>query len=228
MIARPWPGGHDAPGHCRCTTSQLVDDDARRRCAGRERCRGAGQLSKVAPLHGEGAHGADAALVDIKRPAIGAQAGVNCANAPGRTDRSAAEQDQGPVRCDPVAGNITRRGVHREQELAVVADLDPARGGLGVSERRSPDRRQRSVPGHVEGRDGPQAGPIVGIRDKQLERVRGAELTAERPETLGGGGEPGAAVNSPPKPTEKLSICEVPVRLPTRALPIELNSTSSG
>ena len=68
----------------------------------------------------------------------------------------------------------------------------------------------------------------MGVGDEQLERVGRAELTAERPEPLSGEGDPGAALKSPSQPTEKLSICEVPARLPTSVLPIELNSTSSG
>src|ERR1700722_236469 len=41
-------------------------------------------------------------------------------------------------------------------------------------------------------------------------------------------GEPGAAVSRPPSPTVKLSICEVPTRVPTSLLPVPLNSTSPG
>ena len=41
-------------------------------------------------------------------------------------------------------------------------------------------------------------------------------------------GEPGAAVSRPPNPTVKLSICEVPTRVPTSLVPVPLNSTSPG
>ena len=62
-----------------------------------------------------------------------------------------------------------------------MADLDPARRGLVVGERRTADRRQRPVPGHVEGRDGAEPGPVVGVGDEQLERVGRAELATEGP-----------------------------------------------
>ena len=87
--------------------------------------------------------------------------------------------------------------VHREKELAVVGDLDPARRGLAVGERRTPDGRQRPVPGHVEGRDRPEAGPVVGVGDEQLERVGRAELAAERPEPLSGEGRPRSGGQQP-------------------------------
>src|SRR2546423_705342 len=41
-------------------------------------------------------------------------------------------------------------------------------------------------------------------------------------------GEPGAAVRRPSEPTLKLSISELPTRVPTRLVPAELNSTSPG
>src|ERR1700733_226945 len=41
-------------------------------------------------------------------------------------------------------------------------------------------------------------------------------------------GEPGAAVSRPLSPTVKLSICEVPTRVPTSLVPVPLKSTSPG
>ena len=82
------------------------------------------------------------ALVHVQRPTVVAQAGVNGADAPGVADRRAAEERQGPVGRDGVTGDLTRSGVHREQELAVVGDLDPTRRRLVVRERTRPNRRQ--------------------------------------------------------------------------------------
>src|SRR5450755_2804976 len=41
-------------------------------------------------------------------------------------------------------------------------------------------------------------------------------------------GEPAAGVRRPSAPTEKLSICAVPTRVPARLVPVPLNRTSPG
>src|SRR5437763_5630809 len=41
-------------------------------------------------------------------------------------------------------------------------------------------------------------------------------------------GDPGAGVRRPPKPTVKLSIWDVPTRVPTSLVPVPLNRTSPG
>src|SRR6266566_4226055 len=48
------------------------------------------------------------------------------------------------------------------------------------------------------------------------------------PRPWAGKGDPGAAVSSPPEPTVKLSIREVPTRVPASLVPSPLNSTSPG
>jgi hypothetical protein len=67
-------------------------------------------------------------------------------------------------------------------------DLHPARGGLLVGERGDSDRRQYAGGRVLERRDraGADAG-VVRAGHKQLIRVRGAELAAERAQALGGG-----------------------------------------
>src|ERR1700686_424075 len=48
------------------------------------------------------------------------------------------------------------------------------------------------------------------------------------PNPWAGKGDPGAAVRRPSSSTVKLSILEVPMRVPTRLVPVELKSTSPG
>src|SRR6266566_2629171 len=48
------------------------------------------------------------------------------------------------------------------------------------------------------------------------------------PRPWAGKGDPGAAVRRPPEPTVKLSIWEVPTRVPASLAPSPLNSTSPG
>src|SRR6516162_10649349 len=48
------------------------------------------------------------------------------------------------------------------------------------------------------------------------------------PSPWAGKGEPGAAVSRPPGPTVKLSIWDVPTRVPASLVPSPLNSTSPG
>jgi hypothetical protein len=68
----------------------------------------------------------------------------------------------------------------------------------------------------------------VGVGHEQLTGVGGAELAAERAEALRGERRARAAVSRPSKPTVKLSICEVPTRVPISLVPVPLNSTSPG
>src|SRR5437763_17008450 len=48
------------------------------------------------------------------------------------------------------------------------------------------------------------------------------------PAACAGIGDPGAGVRRPLEPTVKLSISELPTRVPTTLVPVELNSTSPG
>src|SRR5205085_1968195 len=98
-----------------------------------------------------------------------AEPGVDRAEA-GAADRGAAEQPQRAAGGDGEAGDAAGAGVDGEQEPAVMGDLDPARRGLQVGERRGSDRRQAPVGEVAEGRDG--AGPgVVRVGYEQLVRV---------------------------------------------------------
>src|SRR6266700_5074821 len=140
----------------------LAGDDAGGRGAGGQRDRGGGQLGQVATGDGEDADGADPALIDKQGAAVGAEAGVDRADAAGGADRRAAQQGQRPAGGDRVAGDGAGSGVHGEQEPAVMADLNPARGRLQVREGGGADRRQRPVGGVAERRDGAAAGRRCG------------------------------------------------------------------
>ena len=118
--------------------------------------------------------------------AVGAQPGVDRAHAGLIANLRRAEQSQRAIRGDRVTRDAARGGVHREQELTVVGDLDPARRRLEIRERRRADRRQGAVGGHAERRDSAIARATVGVRDEQLARIGGTELAAERPRTLRG------------------------------------------
>src|SRR5205807_4458963 len=124
-----------------CCLGPLGDDDAEgRRAYGKGR-RGRGQLGQVAAVHGEGTDGASTGVDDPKRPTVGAEPSVLGTHVC-RTERRAAEQAQRAVAGDRVSRDAVAGRVDREQELPVVADLDPAWRGLEVWERRRSDRRQ--------------------------------------------------------------------------------------
>ena len=128
-----------------------------------------------------------------------------------------------------VAGDGARRGVHGEQELAVVGDLHPARGHLVIRERGACDRRQLAVAVVSERRDGAAVrGGVVGVGDEQLTGLAGRNSLPNGPRPWAGNGDPGAAVSRPPEPTVKLSIREGPTSVPTSLVPVPLNSTSPG
>ena len=83
---------------------------------------------------------------------------------------------------DRIARYRGRRRVDDEEELAVLADLDPAGGAAVVGDRRS-DRTERAVGGVDEAGDQPREGRASGcrvrVRDEELVRVRRAELATE-------------------------------------------------
>src|ERR1700733_13923236 len=74
----------------------------------------------------------------------------------------------------------------------------------------------------------PRPVPLWALETNSWNGLVGRNSLPKGPSPWAVRGDPGAALNSPPQPTEKLSIWEVPVRLPTSVVPIELNSTSSG
>ncbi len=113
-----------------------------------------GSLGQAAAGDGEDAGRADLALVDVQVAAVGAEPGVDGADAAAGGGGSAAEQGQRAVGGDREAGDRAGGRVHGEQELTVLGDLHPAWGHLVIGERRSRDRRQRPVPGVGERRDG--------------------------------------------------------------------------
>lgn len=90
-----------------------------------------GQLTAVDREHAESV---DSALIDVQRPTVRAQPGVDRADACLRADLGGAQQRQRAVRGDRVARDAARSRVDREQELAVVADLDPAWRCLPIGE----------------------------------------------------------------------------------------------
>src|SRR5215469_104945 len=182
---RTWAGCHSpGPG---CAWGRLLgDDDAGGGGAGGQRGGGGGQFGQGAAGDGERADGADLAFVDVQVAAVGAEAGVDRAGAAGGADWRAARQGQRAVGGDLVAGDRAGSGVDGEQDLAVVADLHPAGGGLVVCERGGSDGGQRPVGGGAERRDRAGAGAVVGLGHKQLVRAGWAELAAERPQALGG------------------------------------------
>jgi hypothetical protein len=80
------------------------------------------------------------ALVGIQEAAVRAQPGVDRPGT-GAAGRSAdRKQGQRAVGGDVIGGNRAGCGVHGEQELAVVGDLDPARGHLVIRERGAVNR----------------------------------------------------------------------------------------
>ena len=111
-------------------------------------------------------------------PASGAEAGVDRAHASGCADRRAAEQGQGAVGGDRVAGDGPRCGVHREEEcpswLISTQHGAVCRSGNGEApiEYRVPFRatlKAETVP----------LSPVVGVGDEQLAGVGRSELAAE-------------------------------------------------
>lgn len=84
----------------------LAEDDAGRRGASGQRGRGVGQLGQVAAVDGERTDGADRALVHEQGVAVGADAGIDCANATG-----------GATGVLPSSVNVSSPG-DREQEMA--------------------------------------------------------------------------------------------------------------
>jgi hypothetical protein len=81
--------------------------------------------------------------VDQQVLAVGGQARVDARSA--ALDREAADQDEGAVPLDGVAGDGARAGVDGEEVRAVVADLDPAKKGRRLTEAR----RRRWRPRHA-------------------------------------------------------------------------------
>src|SRR5690242_3553850 len=162
----------------------LAGDDAGRGGAGGELGRGGGQLGQGAAGDGEDADRADLALIDVQVAAVGTEPGDDGADAAGGGDGGAAEQGELAAGGDREAGDRAGRGVHGEQELAVVGDLHPARGHLVIGERGARDRGQGAA-GVGERRDGAAVGGgVVGVGHEQLARVGGPEFTTERAETL--------------------------------------------
>src|SRR6266550_5305961 len=164
---------------------RLGDDDAeRRRACGKGR-RGRGQLGQVAAVHGEGTDGASAGVDDPKRAAVGAEPSVLGTHVC-RTERGAAEEAQRAVAGDRVSRDAVAGRVDREEELPVVADLDPAWRGLEVREGRGADRCERAVTSVAESGDRSVAGAAVCVGNEQLRRIGGAVLTPERAGALSG------------------------------------------
>src|SRR6266487_4992926 len=126
-----------------------------------------GSSLRIAAVHREGADGIRAGVDDPELPAVRAEPSVLRPDAR-RTQRGTAEQAEGAVGGDRVAGDAVAAGVDREEDLPVVADLDPARRSLEVREGRRTDRRQRAVAPVAEGRDRPVARATVRIGNEQL------------------------------------------------------------
>ena len=89
-----------------------------------------------------------------------------------------------------------------------MADLDPARRGLVVGERRGADRGQRAVGGVVNAETVPLPVPSWALETNSWAGLVGRNSLPNGPRPCAGNGEPGAAVRSPSEPTVKLSICE--------------------
>src|SRR6266550_7767710 len=75
----------------------------------------------------------------------------------------------------------------------------------------------------------PEPAPVLCALDtNSWPALVGRNSLPNGPKPWAGKGDPGAAVGSPPEPTVKLSICEVPTRVPASLVPSPLNSTSPG
>src|SRR5207253_9680972 len=136
-------------------------------------------LVQISAAHGECA---DFGRAGVDYPALvapGSETGVLWAEACRRIEWCAAQQRQRAISADREARNAGDGSIHREQELAVVRDFDPARRGLFVREWRAIDRVQYAVARHVVGRNAALVSPVVRVGDKELAGVGGAKLAAE-------------------------------------------------
>ena len=146
----------------RGTTS--VDDDAERRDAARDRHRRRRKFSQGATVDGEDADGLRPGIDDVEMTAGRIEPSVEGPKARRALEGRAPKQRQAAVAGDPVARDRRARGVDREEVATVVADLDPARRGLVVGERRAVDRCERGVATDVIGGDAPSERAVVGVR----------------------------------------------------------------
>src|SRR6202453_4693785 len=178
------PGG--APGARRLTAGpfRLYVDDPGRGAARGQRRRRAGHLGEGAAVHGEDRQDVVAAAIDQQVPAVGGQPGVDVSAA--ARDGGAADQGEGAVRVDGVAGDVARPGVDGEQVPAVMADLHPAGCGLPVGVRRSSDGGELAEQAVAVRGYRAQAGAVVRVADEQLRGPGRRELGAELAETLPG------------------------------------------
>src|SRR5579864_533372 len=74
----------------------------------------------------------------------------------------------------------------------------------------------------------PLPGPSWALDTNSWPGLVGRNSLPNGPGLWAGNGEPVAAVRRPSGPTEKLSISELPTRVPTRFVPVELNRTPPG
>src|ERR1700678_2937974 len=84
------------------------------------------------------------------------------------------------------------------------------------------------APESVNAETVPSPVPLWALDTNSWLGLVGRNWLPNGPGPRGGNGDPGAAVSRPPSPTVKLSICEVPTRVPTSLVPVPLNSTSPG
>src|SRR6204780_3667513 len=106
------PGG--GPGQRRLTAGSFgldVDDPGRGAACGQRRRR-ARYLGEGPAVDGEDRKDVVAAAIDQQVPAVGGQPGVDVSAA--ARDRRAADQGEGAVRVDRVAGDIAGSGVDGE------------------------------------------------------------------------------------------------------------------
>jgi hypothetical protein len=192
--------------------------------------RGRRQLAQVAAMHGKGTDRPAACVDHPERVTCRVEASVL-----GRQrdrawlERCAAKQGKGAIGGDRVPGDAGHGRIHREENLAVVADLDPAGRRLIVRERRGPDGRQRGVGCHPARRHRPGVrGGVVGVGNQELTHAGWPELAAKRARPWAGNGEPGAAARRPSRPTARLSMRDAATRVPASRRPSPLKSTSPG
>src|SRR5215472_4129551 len=87
-----------------------------------------------------------------------------------------------------------------------------------------------SVPsaGSLNAETVPLPAPLWALDTNSCSGSVGRNSLPNGPRPWAAKGDPGAAVSSPPEPTVKLSIWDVPMRVPTSLVPLPLNSTSPG
>ena len=152
-----------------------------------------GQLGQVAAVDRERADRVRAGVDDHSVVPSGASRASNGPSPVGPLNGGAAEQRQRAVAADRVREMLRTRGVDGEQVPAVVADLDPARRGLAVGERRGADRGQDAVAGDRNADTVPRFAPLWALETNSWDGLVGRNSLPNGPRPCAGNGEPGAA-----------------------------------